>query len=132
MRFLGIDYGRTYVGLAFGDSESKLSVPLMTLTPKSFEEFKEKLVEIITGESIDTLVVGVPLIGDKYQEQKDEILLFVDRLKRSVDIPVQIYDESFTSKEASRRLQGSPAHSTDEHAVAAMMILQGYLDFQKS
>ncbi|MBI4272702.1 Holliday junction resolvase RuvX [Candidatus Uhrbacteria bacterium] len=128
MRFLGIDYGRTYVGLALGDSETKVSVPLTTFTPKNFEELTEKLTAIIQSESIDTLVVGVPLIGEQYQKQKQEILSFVEKLKQSVQISVDVYDESFTSKEASRRLQGSSVHTTNEHAVAAMLILQGYLD----
>jgi RNase H-fold protein (predicted Holliday junction resolvase) len=86
------------------------------------------LKQIITEEHIDAIVVGVPLHHEASQEQKKATEEFIALLRVSIDHPIEMEDESFTSRQAGRHIQeGGPA-TKDDHSVAAMLILQSFLD----
>ncbi|HDN59102.1 MAG: Holliday junction resolvase RuvX [Candidatus Neomarinimicrobiota bacterium] len=132
-RVLGIDYGDVRVGLALSDELKIISSPFKTVRNEGID----KVVELIKGEvlknDVDTIVIGVPksLQGD-VTEQTRKVLLFIDKLRNSVDVPVEEVDERFSSVEAVRvvHLKGKKAgHSKDEvNKIAASIILQTYLD----
>lgn len=124
MQYLGIDYGARHIGMAIGDDDIGIASPWKTIEQTSLQETLDALKGIVKIEGIDTLVVGVPMFGSTHTEQRREIEEFVHVLKESLSIPIETTDESFTSLEAQRRLGGSK----DDHAVAAMLILQSYLD----
>ena len=131
-RVLGIDYGDVRVGLALSDELKIISSPFKTVRNEGID----KVVELIKGEvlknDVDTIVIGVPksLQGD-VTEQTRKVLLFIDKLRNSVDVPVEEVDERFSSVEAVRvvHLKGKKAgHSKDEvNKIAASIILQTYL-----
>ena len=61
MRILGIDYGAKRVGLALGDTESKIASPLMVVPNDGVALLFGRLRDIFAQEQIKHVVVGVPL-----------------------------------------------------------------------
>lgn len=128
MRLLGIDYGEKKIGLAFGESAAKVALPLEVIRNEGemiFDILKKK----IESEGIDAVVVGVPLSTGAHhgQEQLERNRAFIAELKKRVSVPIFEEDESFTTAE-SLRLQVEEGAEAEEDALAAMIILQAYLD----
>ncbi|MBI4592489.1 Holliday junction resolvase RuvX [Candidatus Uhrbacteria bacterium] len=127
MRILGIDYGDKKIGLAFGDSSVRVAVPLEVIRNDGSATI-EMLVRRITDEQIDRVVVGVPLPqGNHSSVQLEKTRAFIAKLAQVVSIPIVEEDESFTSVE-SVRLQQEFNAQADEDALAAMLIVQSYID----
>jgi len=126
MRILGIDYGDKKIGLAFGESEAKVAVPLEVIQNFGTETIK-KIAEKIRLEDYDQVVVGVPLSTGSHHNSKqlEKSRAFIEKLKASVSIPVFEEDESYTTSE-SIRLQREEGAAADEDAIAAMLILEQY------
>jgi putative Holliday junction resolvase len=127
MRILGIDYGDKKIGLAFGDSVARVAVPLEVIA-NAGDVTIQALVRRVTQEQIDCIVVGVPLPqGNHSSVQLDKTRAFIARLTKVVMVPVEEEDESFTSAESIRlqREEGAQAH---EDALAAMLIIQAYME----
>lgn len=128
MRILGIDYGDKKIGLAFGDSEANIAVPLDVVPNQgaiTLRDFAEK----IRAEDIEVIVVGVPLStgGHHGSAQLEKTRTFIRALEGAVSVPVVEEDESYTTAESIRlqKEEGSQAH---EDALAAMLIVRGYLE----
>ncbi len=129
MRYLGIDYGDSHIGLALGEDETRLAMPLETLPNKGLDAFCDDIRRISERENVGTVVVGVPSLGSAFDAQRKKIEDVIVRLQTRLTLPIIPADESFTSREAQHLLRESGgAPDTDEHAVAAMLILQAYLD----
>ena len=127
MRILGIDYGDKKIGLAFGDSSARVAVPLEVIRNEGNITLQE-LLRRIEEEDIDCVVVGVPLPqGNHSSIQLDKTRAFIATLTALVKVPVVEEDESFTSAE-SIRLQREFNAQADEDALAAMLIVQSYID----
>ena len=129
MRYLGIDYGEKHIGLSLGDDESRLALPIETLTHENLERLAQELEKIIVREQIGAVVVGVPAMGGVFHAQRTAIEKAIEFFRSRLSVSVYAADESFTSRQADRLLRDAGAvPGTDEHAVAAMLILQGFLD----
>lgn len=128
MRILGIDYGDKKIGLAFGDSEARVAVPL-DVVPNSGAETIRVFASKVNAEDIDVIVVGVPLStgGHHGPQQLEKTRAFVRALEGTVSIPVVEEDESYTTAE-SIRLQREEGSEVEEDALAAMLIVQGYME----
>ncbi len=128
MRILGIDYGDKKIGLAFGDSEARVAVPL-DVVPNMGEGTIQTFARRVKSEDIDLIVIGVPLStgGHHSSAQLDKTRAFIQKLTALVSIPVVEEDESFTTAE-SIRLQREEGAEADEDALAAMLIVQAYMD----
>lgn len=128
MRILGIDYGDKKIGLAFGDSDIQVAVPL-DVVPNAGAETIRIFAEKVKAEDIDVIVVGVPLStgGHHSAEQLEKTRKFIRALKEAVSIPVVEEDESYTTSE-SIRLQKEEGSKASEDALAAMLIVREYLE----
>lgn len=129
MRILGIDYGTKKIGLAFGDSEAGIAVPL-DVVPNVGEQTLRTFAEKVSKEDIDVIVVGVPLQANSAHSTKqlEATRAFIEGLRALVGgIPVHEEDESFTTAE-SIRLQREEGAQADEDALAAMLIVQAFID----
>ena len=126
MRILGIDYGDKKIGLAFGDTNAKMAFPLEVML--NDDETLEALQKKIETEQIEKVVVGVPLStgGHHGPEQLEKTRKFIEKLRSSLSVEVEEEDESYTTAE-SIRLQKEEGAEADEDALAAMLIVQGYL-----
>ena len=127
MRLLGIDYGDKKIGLAFGDTDARVAVPLEVIKNQS-DLTLHALVRRIKEEGIDRVVVGVPLPqGNHSGVQLEKTRKFIARLAQVASVPVVEEDESFTSAQ-SIRLQQEDHSRVEEDALAAMLIVQSYID----
>ena len=128
MRILGIDFGLKKIGLAFGDSDARVAVPLDVVQNAGADTLRV-FSERVKTEDIDIIVVGVPLStgGHHSPEQLERTRAFIKQLESVVSVPVVEEDESYTTAE-SIRLQREEGSKAEEDALAAMLIVQGYLD----
>jgi putative holliday junction resolvase len=127
MKMLGIDFGLRKVGLALGDSGSRVSVPLEVI--QNDDRLLVRLAELVRDEGIDEIVVGVPLpVGEQTgSKQLDVTRAFIEDVRRVVSVPIHESDERHTSF-MSQQLRKEEGSRVQEDALAAMMILQSYLD----
>lgn len=132
MRILGIDYGDKKIGLAFGDSVSGVAVPLDVISNDKEETFF-RLKKKVEAEDIDMIVVGVPVSQGVHHtsEQLDKTNAFIEQLKATVSVPIETEDESYTTVE-SIRLQQEEGAQAEEDALAAMLIVQAWIDQHRS
>ena len=121
-RYLGIDWGEKRIGLALGDSENKIATPFKVVSSL------EDILEIIKDERINIVVIGLPFpMHNKKEKIQKEFLEFLDLLKKRIDLPIKTIDERLSSKQADK-LSGNKKTKAPKDAIAAMLILQTYLD----
>ena len=125
MRILGIDYGDKKIGLAFGESDASVAVPL-DVVPNLGDATIQKFAAQVKAEDIDLIVVGVPL-SSRSQVQLEKARAFILKLQAVVTVPIVEEDESYTTTE-SRRLMIEEDAKAGEDALAAMLIVQQYLN----
>ena len=122
IRYLGIDWGTVRIGLALGDSETKIATPFKTV--KNLAE----VLETIRAEEVSLVIIGQPFsIVDKNFSISNGFSNFVNELKEKIKIPIELVDERLTSKNADA-LTGNRKGDAGRDEVAAMLILQSYLD----
>src|SRR3989338_3491673 len=128
MRILGIDYGTKCVGVAIGDSEARVAVPLEVLRIMNQESgimgVVNKIVKIVKEEGVELVVIGQ---GGKGPMEK-KVQEFAKKLRAFV--PVEIVDEHFTTAQIERIMKnyGKEHKKIDKDSAAAALILQGWLD----
>ena len=122
MRFLGVDYGKKRIGVAFSDPGGLIAFPHGTL--KTFRE----VVAFIKKEEPEAIVVGLPVsFGGRASEQTREVRAFAERLREAVQLPIALENEILTTKIARRHTEPGKAD-----AAAAAIILQAYLDRKRN
>ena len=103
MKVMALDYGRARTGLAVSDATGTVARPLGVVervrTPQGLTELLDRIVE----HGPARIVVGLPLTlrGDT-GEQAQETLAFVAELEARTEVPVETYDERFTTTMAGR------------------------------
>jgi putative Holliday junction resolvase len=102
-RIIGIDYGRKRTGIAVTDSLKLIANGLTTVPSGTLIEFLKKYV---AQESVERIVVGLPKqLNGELSENMRYITPFVNTLKKVLpDIPVEMFDERFTSAIAHRAM----------------------------
>ena len=130
MRFLGIDYGTKRVGVAIGDMENRLALPLRTLKEEKQAEVIAALCRLIKEEDVSGVVLGEPttLAGERGQAAEHVRAFGVALETACAPIPVFFVDERFSSALADRE---TPITGGDRDATAAAAILQTYLDMHR-
>ena len=124
MKVLAIDYGRARTGLAVSDATGTLARPLGVVERAGGDAGMKHLVQWIADEEAELVVVGLPLtLRGEQGEQAQETLAFVERLRARVAVPVETYDERFTTTLAGRN--AGSRHGDD--ALAAAHLLEGFL-----
>jgi putative Holliday junction resolvase len=132
-RILAVDYGERNFGLAISDPERKLSLPLPAFRARSHREFIHHLCELISSESVGLVVVGIPstLKGNESKKTK-EVMVFLQKLKERLPVPVEGYDERLTTRAALKKMRQAEMkfkkHKDKVDSLAAAEILQSYLD----
>lgn len=124
MKILGIDYGRSKVGLALGDTKTKLAFPLQVL---SILNFKFEILNLIKENSVEKIVVG--LTGGKID---DDIKAFGGELKKMSSLPLEYADETLSTQDAQKLMIESnkrrKSRKRTEDAIAAAVMLEYYLE----
>ncbi len=128
MRIFGIDYGDKKIGIAFGESDVGVAVPVDVI-PNNGEQTFGYLAQRIKAEGADLIVVGAPLSTGAHHgpEQLEKTRAFIRGLQAATAVPIVEEDESYTTAE-SIRLQREEGAAAEEDALAAMLIIQSYMD----
>jgi putative Holliday junction resolvase len=123
MRVLALDYGAARTGVAVSDPTGTLATPLTVVRKAGTPEGLRELAELVRREQAELVVVGLPVSLDAQEHgQAREVRRFVARLREQLDVPVEMYDERFTTKVAAGR---GAAAALD--ARAAAVLLEDYL-----
>ncbi len=138
-KILALDYGDKKIGLAISDEKKRLALVYDILKNQGTESALKKIKEICQQEEIEKIVVGLPLSQDSPKQKPDglnfkdlanqqtrKVLNFVEQLKKEIKLEIILEDERLSSKMADRLKRGLVKGDND--AVAAMVILQNYLD----
>lgn len=129
MKILALDYGKARVGLALGDSETRVALGKGVLHGLTQNKLIDKIKAIVNLEHIDRVLIGLPTnVSNEPTEMTTEVQRFVEKLRNHISVPVQTVDERFTSQMADRLLIDVPPHQRKQDQVAAQIILQNYLD----
>jgi len=130
MNYLGIDYGKKRVGLAVADSNLKMAAPFDVIADQGDDFVIAEIQKVVKQEDIDEIIVGLPIaLSGKITEQTKDILNFCEILKEKTKKPVHKEDERMTSRLADTLLKDIKDRKKQD-AVAAMIILQSYVDKQ--
>jgi len=135
MRILGLDLGKKRIGIAISDELGWTAQGLETLERQDIGRDVDYLARLINTYHAEELVVGLP--RDQYGEigpAAQEVLSFVDLCKKTFAIPITTWDERFTTVAATRSLIDADLSRKKRRKVidkvAAVLILQGYLDWR--
>ena len=132
-RFLGLDVGGRRIGVAISDRNGSLATPYNALTRHGLERDIAAILRLVQQEEVGTIVVGEPLSLDgTVGPQAKLTLAFCAALKTASPVPVDTWDERFSTMEAEGLLREAGVAPSRNRArldaAAAAVILQGYLD----
>jgi len=125
VKVLALDYGSARTGVAVSDPTGTLARPIGVIERAGTGAGLERLVELIASEGAERVVVGMPLtLRGEVGEQARETERFVDQLRQAVDVPVEGFDERFTTDLAE---QDPGSRNLPPDARAAAHLLTSYL-----
>jgi putative Holliday junction resolvase len=137
MRVMGLDVGDKTIGIAISDALLLTAQSRPTLRRKDLKSDIEFLRQLAAENEVHQIVMGQPLHMDgRESTQSLKVARFAEELKKALDLPVTFWDERLTSFEAEQHLEqmGLNWRQRREQVdkIAAMIILQNYLDNQKA
>ena len=126
MKVLALDYGAARTGVAVSDPTGTVARPLLVVERASTETGIAQVLDLARREDVERIVVGLPLtLRGEHGRQAEETERFVSRLRALTELPVETYDERFTTQIAR-----SSAGEAPEDAVAAAHLLTDYLSWK--
>ena len=131
-RILGLDYGTRRIGVAVSDPLGLTAGPLEVLDATA-ADFDERLRNLAEGLGVELIVVGLPVGLDGREGQAaGDARRFAERVAAATGLPVEMYDERFSTVTAERALLESgmrrERRKEARDRVAAAVFLQAYLD----
>lgn len=104
-RVAGIDFGTVRIGIAISDPERRIASPLENYTRRGEKEDARRFRRLVEEEAIRLFVVGLPVHLDGRESGKSqEARRFGQWLTETTGVPVQFFDERFTSHQAEETL----------------------------
>jgi putative pre-16S rRNA nuclease len=137
VRIMAIDYGLRRIGLAVTDELGMTAQGLATLHRTNKRNDFDHLRRTIKQFGIGEIVMGLPLrMSGDTGIQSAKVEAFAEELRRKFKLQVHLFDERLTSVEANRVLSQTAMSGRRRTEVvdqlAAVLILQGYLEFRNS
>jgi putative transcription antitermination factor YqgF len=129
MKVVALDYGSARTGVAVSDPSGTLARPVGVVERVRTEAGMRELVELIEREEPERVVVGLPLtLRGARGTQARETERFVEQLRAAVAVPVETFDERFTTALAAQ----SGGTKAAEDARAAAHLLSSWLEWQSA
>jgi putative Holliday junction resolvase len=140
MRFLGVDYGRRRIGLAWSDDSAMLARPWQTLAAAATPAASADIVAAALRDwqrdddsALGGIVIGLPRrLNGEATDQTAHVRAFAAALETATGLPITLQDERLSSHEAEMRLAERERDWRKRKAVldahAAAVILQDFLD----
>lgn len=128
-RILGLDPGTRRIGLAVSDPGRRVAVGLETYESGHGRNLVDHLRAVLGAYGVTRIVVGHPrtMRGEVgISARRSEAL--ARRLRRDLGVPVELWDERLTTAQGERVLRGERAPRGARDRLAAILLLQNYLD----
>jgi putative Holliday junction resolvase len=128
MRVLALDFGSARCGVAISDPTGVLATPLEPVLKPASGPGQRRLLGLVESLEVERVLVGLPLsLSGSDSAQTVEVRKFAAWLERKLTVPVELYDERFTTRLAQRDGEGGGAR-TSEDSRAAAHLLSSWLD----
>jgi putative Holliday junction resolvase len=125
VKVVALDFGTARTGVAVSDPTGTLARPLGVVERAASDEGLRRLAQIVRDEAAERVVVGLPLtLRGEHGQQARATEQFVEALRGVVNVPVESFDERFTTALAS-----SAGGDAPEDARAAAHLLSSYLEW---
>ena len=136
MKIMGIDYGDARTGVAISDLLCSIVGSTAVVPSRNREKLMADILRLIQDNGVGEVVVGLPKNMDGSEGARAELCrAFADELKERCGLPVVMWDERRTTVEAHNILSAHNYHGQKRKntvdAVAASLILEGYLAYRK-
>jgi putative holliday junction resolvase len=119
LRVLALDYGSARCGAAVSDPTGTLATPLEPILRPGTRKGFRRVVELAEELGAERIVVGLPLsLSGEDSAQTAETRAFAERLGAAVPVPLELYDERFTTRLAG---QAGGSASLDSRAAAVLL-----------
>jgi len=137
LRIMAIDYGDARTGVAISDPTGLLAGHTAVIRSRKPEFVAEELARIAAEHGVEELVMGFPRNMDGTEGPRAErYRAFADRVEEAVGRRPVLWDERRTTVEAHNILHASgkrmKEHKKTVDAVAATLILEGYLTYKRT
>jgi putative Holliday junction resolvase len=132
LKVVALDFGRARTGVAVSDPTGTLARPLGVVEQAATEAGLARLAQLVREEEAEQVVVGLPLtLRGERGEQARETEAFVEALRAALDVPVETFDERFTTTLAERGVGGNGNSTSEPDARAAAHLLTGFLEWRR-
>jgi putative holliday junction resolvase len=129
LKVIALDYGSARTGVAVSDPTGTIARPLGVVERAASDVGLQRVAEIVREQAAERVVVGLPLtLRGEHGAQARETDEFVEALRAALDVPVESYDERFTTGLAS----SVGSDEAPEDARAAAHLLSSYLAWSSS
>jgi putative Holliday junction resolvase len=120
VRVLALDYGSARCGCALSDPTGTLATPIDPIERPATRRGFARVTDLVRDRGVERVVVGLPLgLSGADTDQTRETRAFADRLAGAVAVPVEMYDERFTTAIAAR---GGDARVSEDSRAAAVLL----------
>ncbi len=136
MKIMGVDYGDARTGVALSDLTCSIVGSTTVIHSRNADKTLAELCRIISDQSVSEIAVGLPKNMDGKEGPRAELCRsFAEKLQELSGVNVHLWDERRTTVEAHNILSQHNYHGKKRKdtvdAVAASLILEGYLAYRK-
>jgi putative holliday junction resolvase len=129
VKVVALDYGSARTGVAVSDPTGTIARPLGVVERAATDDGLAQVARIVRDEGAERVIVGLPLtLRGEHGAQARETDAFVEALRAALDIPVESYDERFTTGLAAADVDAD----APEDARAAAHLLSTYLAWKSA
>ena len=119
--------------MAISDPQGILASPLAVINRRDDTADIEAIITIVNQKEVNQIIVGLPQsMNGSLGRQAEKVKAFTQKLCKSTEVPVEFRDERLSTVSAKRLMQavhtGKNRKKVRDDAIAAALILQGYLD----
>lgn len=127
MRVLALDHGSARCGCAVSDPTGTVVTPLSVIAKPNSNEGRAAVVKLVAEQNAELVLIGLPrLQSGEEGEQAASARSFGGRLASELSVPIEFYDERFTTRMAQASLRDGA--SSAEDSIAAAHLLEEYLE----
>ena len=135
-KIMGVDYGDARTGIAISDLLCSIVGSTTVIHSRRDEKTIAEIQKLIAGNMVGEIVCGLPKNMDGTEGPRAEVCReFAGKLEEATGLPVVLWDERRTTVEAHNILSEHNYHGKKRKntvdAVAASLILEGYLNYKK-
>ncbi len=130
-RTMGLDIGDRRIGVALSDPQGILASPITIIESRDKDTTINAILDIVEKNDVSKIIVGLPVSMDgTIGLQAEKVKSFTETLRLKIGVPIEYRDERLSTVSARRIKSSSTKNNKKLHhdAIAAAVILQGYLD----